>query len=155
VWPRAMRPLLSRVRRLPRRHRLATEINVINLTDVALVLLIIFLVTATSLVLHGGMDIRLPKASTARPEAVQAVNVTINSLGTIKVDGKVVAPEELASELMRRKRPGGPRVVRIRADEKAEYGLVIRALDAARQAGFSNVTLAVERALPGAPEFVP
>lgn len=134
---------------------MATEINVVNLTDVAFVLLIIFLVTATSLVLQGGIGIRLPKAATASPEAVHAINVTIDSVGTVKVNGRVVAPHDLLSELLRLKRPGGPKVVRIRADERAEYGLVIRALDAARQAGFSNVTLAVERALPGSPEFAP
>lgn len=129
--------------------------NVINLTDVALVLLIIFLVAATSLVLPGGIGIRLPKVTTAPSEAVQAVNITIDSLGAIEVNDRTVAPEELASELMRLRHSGGPKVVRIRADERAEYGLVIRALDAARQAGFSNVSLAVERALPGSPEFVP
>ena len=53
---------------MPRRRRdrveLNAEINVVNLIDVMLLLLVIFMITAP--MMQGGVDIALPKAE-ARP----------------------------------------------------------------------------------------
>ena len=49
------------MRRYRPEHKIISEINVTPLTDVALVLLVVFMVT-TPLILQGGINVKLPSA---------------------------------------------------------------------------------------------
>jgi biopolymer transport protein ExbD/biopolymer transport protein TolR len=62
------------------------------------------------------------------------------------VNAKPVQEAELAtkvSELLENK-PGGERIVIIRADEEVEYGAVMSAMDALRTAGIEDIGLITE-----------
>ncbi len=138
-------PLRERRREL----RLISEINVINLTDVALVLLIIFLISATALVTHRALELRLPKAETGHLLTAKTLTISVDSAGIIRIGDEIIAPDQLPSELLRRAKEEKPQVVVIEADKEADYGVVVKVLDAARQAGLTNVALTVEQARPG------
>ncbi len=69
-----------------RRHTLNAEVNIINLVDVVLVLLIIFMIAAP--MMQNGIDINLPKAN-ARPVTLTTSDLEVAVLpgGDVRVDG--------------------------------------------------------------------
>ena len=132
------------------RHRrgrpLNAEVNIINLVDVMLVLLIIFMVTAP--ILQGGIKVDLPKVT------APAVALSEPLVITVERGGQVAIGETRYSEsafeirlgiLARQKHPDG---VIVRGDANAPYGDVLRVLDLVRRAGLDKANLATEPATP-------
>ena len=71
-------------RRRGERVPLNAEINVVNLIDVMLLLMVIFMLTAP--MMQGGVDVSLPKANAEPLEARRGMVVTVTSDGGILVD---------------------------------------------------------------------
>jgi len=123
-----------------------SDINITPLTDVMLVLLIIFMVTATFFVTEPAMKVNLPPAVTSErePEQGSEITVIVNRAGALFVDERQVMPADLVQALMAAaKRVQGERkVVMVRGDKQAAYGAVIWVMDAARLVGLRHVSLA-------------
>ena len=121
---------------------LIADINVVNLIDVMLLLLVIFMITAP--MMQGGVDISLPKAEARPLESKGSLVVTINRAGEISVDEAKMSYDEFRAAFralaQRRAREG----VYLRADQNANYGLVARVLAVMRTAGVSDVGLVTE-----------
>jgi biopolymer transport protein TolR len=123
-----------------------SDINVTPLVDVMLVLLIIMMLVAP--MLEQGVQVKLPKASNASPKP-QSQDQTIIAIGanrSMYVNAKPVQEAELASkvsELLENK-PGGEKIVIIKADEEVEYGAVMAAMDQLRTAGIEDIGLITE-----------
>ncbi len=66
-----------------RARHLNAEVNIINLVDVILVLLIIFMITAP--IMAGGVKVRLPKSVVGPVDASDAVNIGIDNAGRISM----------------------------------------------------------------------
>jgi len=127
-----------------------TGINITPLVDIALVLLIVFLVTAKLTVVRG-MPMDVPQ--TSNHAQVQVVlSITIDAAGRLALDG---APLANAAEL---ERAAAARAARgdvpaaelravIAASSAASHGAVVSAMDALRSAGISKIAFAVERKL--------
>jgi biopolymer transport protein TolR len=107
-----------------------TEINVTPLVDVMLVLLIVFMVTAP--LLATGLRIDLPN--------VQAANTPVKDS---KLIVSITKDEHLENELKANVRVQTEKELYIRADEQAHYGVVARAVAAARSAGVTSLNLLV------------
>src|SRR5947199_4587414 len=118
---------------------LNAEINVVNLIDVMLLLLVIFMITAP--MMQGGVDIALPKAEARPLESKGGLVVTVNRAGEILVgDTKMSFPEFRASfrALAAQQSKQG---VYLRADTNVGYGLVVQVLAVMRTAGVGDVGL--------------
>jgi len=120
-----------------------SEINVTPFVDVMLVLLVIFLVTAPLML--QGMDVNLPETTT------QALRVKDNPLilsvtkqGEFYLARKQVAEEELQAKLEAVFEARGSKEVFLRADKEAPYGVVVRAMAAARKAGSTRLGIVTE-----------
>ena len=118
------------------------EINITPFTDVLLVLLIIFMILA-ALSAPPGFEKELPNKSnpneTQQQNKHDDIEVDVNNKGVIFVDG-TKTDEKGIYEVMQttsRKRPH--KHVSIIADAKAPYGVIIRILDAAKEAGLEDV----------------
>jgi biopolymer transport protein TolR len=119
-----------------------TEINVTPLVDVMLVLLIVFMVTAP--LLTSGLHIDLPE--------VQAANTPIKDaklILSITKDEKILFGEDDVTKNVEDVLLQNPRVQKehelyIRADKDARYGVVARAVAAARAADVTSLNLLVE-----------
>src|SRR5881392_4374348 len=72
------------MRRRRERMHLNAEINVVNLIDVMLLLLVVFMSTAP--MMTGGVDISLPRADARPLESRSGLTVTITRAGEILVD---------------------------------------------------------------------
>ncbi len=129
-----------------------TDINLTPLIDVVFLLLIFFMVT-TTFSREADIKLNLPEADSAtRQELDQgAVTIQINAIGQYAVQGPEGAPpRELLNtrvETLRNVLKGvaGPiknPVIRIRADRLTPHEAVVKAMDAARQLGWHQITLA-------------
>ena len=123
------------------------EINVVPLVDVALVLLIIFMVTAT-FIKSAGMTIQLPSSSAAHasPQIKRELVIGIDAKGVFLWDGTPVDDFTLAGLLEKDAREcGTDSRITIRGDSRAEHGRVVRAMTMAQEAGFSRLVIAVRQ----------
>lgn len=119
-----------------------TEINVTPLVDVMLVLLIVFMVTAP--LLTSGLHIDLPE--------VQAANTPVKDsklIVSITKDEKILFGETDVTANVEQVLLDNPRVQKehelyIRADKDARYGVVARAVAAARAANVTSLNLLVD-----------
>ncbi len=131
------------MRRPTQRHRVMGEINITPLTDVMMVLLVIFMVT-TPLILKAGVDINLPKAHAKSESPAINVIISLTADGKLLLDGEPVGVDRLGTRLQERFREGAPPDVTVSADERVPYGDAVRVLDIARQAGAAKLVLAAE-----------
>lgn len=123
-----------------------SDINITPLTDVLLVLLIIFLCTATS-ANENAFNMNLPLGS-----ATATVNVA-NDVVVVSMDadGKIFLQEEKSPlnnidlELVQRlklyQQKKGTDKVAIRADGNVTYDKVVKVMDASKQAGLGQIVL--------------
>jgi len=118
------------------------EINITPFTDVLLVLLIIFMILA-ALITPPGFQKELPNhsnpASANKDDPKKTIEVDVNDKGVVFVDGQRTAEMDLYNEMARVATRRGHLHVSIVADAKAPYGLIIRILDAAREADLEDV----------------
>src|SRR4051812_11313628 len=87
------------------KYHIQAEINMIPLIDVALVLLIIFMVISPILV-QSQLKISVPKVTQANAAEETALKVEIAATGEMGFQGKKVTRPELRQELVRSLPPG-------------------------------------------------
>ena len=120
------------------------EINLVPFIDVCLVLLLIFMITATMIVAGTGIDIKLPKAATAQTQEKLEVVVCITDKKKIYVGAKEVDIKALYAEVEEKLRENEELVCIISADKTISYDKLIEVLDTVRLAGVENIALAAE-----------
>ena len=127
-----------------RRHRLTlnAEINVVNLIDVMLLLLVIFMITAP--MMQGGVDIALPKAEARPLESKGGLVVTVNRRGEILVGETRMSFREFRAAFRTLAAQQSREGIYLRADANVGYGLVVQVLAVMRAAGVGDVGLVTE-----------
>jgi biopolymer transport protein ExbD len=126
---------------------IVAEINITPLTDIFLVLLIIFMVT-TSVISNQGKEVDLPNSAVASTTPT-GVSVTVTSDGGIEVDGKAVSKEALPEALKAALDKAREKIVILRGDKKVLLGQAVNILDVAQQAGAKGIALATKPPAPG------
>jgi len=117
------------------------EINITPFTDVLLVLLIIFMILA-ALVAPPGFEKELPNKNPNTSTATKNKNdieVDVNNKGVIFVDGTKTDESGIYRIMYDASKKKPNHHVAIVADAKAPYGVIIRILDAANNAGLQDV----------------
>jgi biopolymer transport protein TolR len=125
------------------RAGLIAGINITPLTDVVLVLLVIFMI-ATPLLIRSEIKVNLPRTAAADAAAQKSIILTVDAAGSVFVDGGRVALGQLASALTAALRTRPNSSVIIMGDRDVRYDLVVRVLEIARTAGVNRLSLAVE-----------
>ena len=119
------------------------DINITPLTDVVLVLLIIFIVT-TPLIMQSGIKVRLPKAVTSEMAPEKGVTISIASDGKMFLNDKQVGVDDLIRLLPGAIAESTTKMVVINADADVPHGQVVAVLDAARQSGAERLAISTE-----------
>ena len=119
------------------------EINITPLTDVFLVLLIIFMVT-TSAIQNQGKSIDLPGAEVS-DSTPQGVTVTVTPDGEILVNDEPTSQEALFASLENALKDSREKIVILRGDKKVLLGQAVNILDLAQQAGATGIALATKK----------
>jgi biopolymer transport protein TolR len=120
-----------------------SEINVTPFVDVMLVLLIIFMVTAP--MLQQGIDVDLPETTT-QPLRMrdEPLILTVKKDGSYHLANAEVPLAELQPKLEAIFEGLDEKELYLRADRAAPYGVVVKAMAAARLAGADTVGIVTE-----------
>ena len=120
------------------------EINLTPMLDVVFIMLIFFIVTA-SFVRETGIDVNRPEADGITPQENVAILIAIAENNGIWIDRRLIDPRALRANIERlhAENPGG--TVVIQADEASQNNTLVQVMDAARQAGIQNISIAAER----------
>lgn len=120
------------------------EINITPLTDVMLVLLVIFMVT-TPLIMAESFKVKLPKAVTSDTEKGKGAIVAISAKGLLNVNGKDVGFDGLYNAMKKEFASNNTKNVVIKADGAVQHAVVVKVLDIAKLAGAEKFSIATER----------
>ncbi len=120
-----------------------SEINITPLTDVMLVLLVIFMVT-TPLMMASSFKVKLPKAVTADAEAGKGVIVSVSATGQINIDGRDTPLDGLYDGLKKAMERSTDKIVIVKADGATRNWVVVKILDTAKMAGAVRLSIATE-----------
>ncbi len=119
------------------------EINITPMLDVVFIMLIFFIVTA-SFVKETGIDVNRPDAQTAVPKEKANILIAIGPNGDIWIDRRRIDIRAVRANIERLKAENPQGSVVIQADKKAVTETLIAVMDAARQAGVYNVSIAAQ-----------
>jgi len=121
-------------------NRMLSEINITPLVDVALVLLIVFMITAP--LLQQGMPVNLPEAAAPALKRTKTdVIVSIQGDGKVYLgdDNEVIPEDELEGRLMAIYQAKDQKDLFIKADRNVRYGKVVNVMSVAKKAGVDRI----------------
>ncbi|HSP95777.1 MAG TPA: biopolymer transporter ExbD [Candidatus Dormibacteraeota bacterium] len=120
-----------------------SEINITPLTDIFLVLLIIFMVSSAAMI-DSGAKISLPEvdSTTAQP---REITVTVTSAEEIYVNSQPTSMDQIEDVLrgLIASKPDAPVV--LEGDRQVLFGEAVKILSIAQRAGASQVAIAAQR----------
>ncbi|HEY1849795.1 MAG TPA: biopolymer transporter ExbD [Candidatus Binataceae bacterium] len=119
------------------------EINITPLTDIFLVLLIIFMVTA-SVMVESATHVELPQAQNTSPEN-KGVIVTYTANHELFVNSKDVPERELEPALSEALQRVDAKIVIFQGDRTVLLGDMVKILDIAKAAGADQIAIAARR----------
>ena len=131
------------MRRRRTREADESEVNLTPMLDVVFIMLIFFIVTA-SFAKEAGIDINRPNAATAEVKQKGNILIAISDTGQIWIDKRRVDVRAVRANIERLYAENPQGSVVIQADTDSKNGLLVEVMDAARQAGVLNVSIAAE-----------
>lgn len=119
------------------------EMNLIPLIDIMLVLMIIFLVTAT--VLNPTVPLDLPKTTAqVNDQPPEVIQVSIDKDGQIFWDANPVSLDELKTKFEQEKASGKDPAIHLRADKDGKYDTIAQVLATASGVGLGKIAFVNE-----------
>ncbi|ENV46329.1 hypothetical protein P255_00468 [Acinetobacter brisouii CIP 110357] len=119
------------------------EMNLIPLIDIMLVLMIIFLVTAT--VANPSIPLTLPKTTaqiTTPPP--HAITISINAKGEVAWNDQMISLDDLSQRFHAAGQQAQKPTVQLRADKQSRYDTVAQVMSRASEAGLSDIAFVSE-----------
>jgi biopolymer transport protein ExbD len=128
-----------------RNHKAVAEdeaqIDLTPMLDVVFIMLIFFIVTA-SFIKEAGIEVNRPEASTAEPKENVNILVAISATNEIWMDQRRIDVLAVRANIERLHAENPKGAVVIQADNESNTETVASVLDAAREAGVYDVSLA-------------
>ena len=121
---------------------IVSEINITPLTDIFLVLLIIFMITSSAMIESGGR-VNLPKAVATRSET-RGTTVTLTPKNEIFVNRKKVTEASLEKTLQEALSISPDKTVILRGDKDVLLGDTVKVMSIIKRAGASEIAIAAE-----------
>lgn len=129
--------------KLHERKRPIVELNMIPLIDIALILVIIFMVL-TPILVQSQLTVKLPTAKSGAPASPDTtVNVQLSKGGAVTIDGTPVRWEKLERELTLRLPGAARKTLLVQADRSVPVERVVAVLDVAKQLGVGKLGIGV------------
>ena len=130
------------------RGHIVAEINVTPLTDVFLVLLIIFMVTSSVMVesevaSRTGVKVALPRAQAAGPVTKKRTDpiLTVTKANELYLFNKKVEVANLESEIRKSLQDAGSETLLLRGDKSVMLGAAVDVMSIAKKAGAKNIAI--------------
>jgi biopolymer transport protein ExbD len=119
------------------------QIDLTPMLDVVFIMLIFFIVTA-SFIKEAGIEVNRPEASTAEPKENVNILVAISATNEIWMDKRRIDVRAVRANIERLHAENPKGAVVIQADNESNTETVAGVLDAAREAGVYDVSLATD-----------
>ena len=120
----------------------APSIIIVSLIDILAILLIFFIVTTTFKKSQPQLQINLPdskSAESAPAENKEPLVLQVKGENAISLDDKPVPLDALAATLKSAREQFPDRPLALQADKEAPFGVVVKVLDALKEAGVKNI----------------
>lgn len=119
------------------------EMNLIPLIDIMLVLMIIFLVTAT--VANPSVPLSLPKTTAEiQPPPPKEITISINANGDVSWGQETITLDELNQRFQEAGQQAQKPIVMLKADKASRYDTVAQVMSRASGAGLSDIAFVSE-----------
>ena len=125
-----------------------TGINVVPLVDIVLVLLIVFMMTA-SFIVAPAVKIELPQVSKADEPPPRNMHFVVDSGGAIYLDDQPITSEAALARVQKEVAANPDVQVLVSADKMVPYGEVVELLDLVRTGGVKKFAISVETLAKG------
>ena len=119
------------------------QIDLTPMLDVVFIMLIFFIVTA-SFIKEAGIEVTRPEASTSEPKDNVNILVAISPTNEIWMDQRRIDVRAVRANIERLHAENPKGAVVIQADNESNTETVAAVLDAAREAGVYDVSLATD-----------
>ena len=118
------------------------EINLTPMLDVVFIMLIFFIVTA-SFIKEAGLDVNRPDAPVTETKPEDAnILIAISQNDEIMIDNRVIDPRAVRANIERLHAENPQGSVVIQASKRSTNKMLVAVMDAARQAGVYNISMA-------------
>jgi biopolymer transport protein ExbD len=125
---------------------LLASINIIPFVDIVLVLLVIFMLTAATIV-KAQIKVELPKAASGGGKVETTLTFVYTKAGDLLLNGDKLPSLAAAAQIVKSEAAKNPKVQAvISADKGVEYGHVVEIIDLVKQNGVGTFALDIERA---------
>ncbi len=121
--------------------QIVSDINMTPLIDIMLVLLIIFMVSASSAI-ESGLDVSLPEMNAVSDKAAEVLVVSLSKTGVIAIKGEEVSIEDLSKKISEQLVSLKTDSVILEGDASSQLDKVMLVMDTARSAGAKNFSIA-------------
>lgn len=124
------------------RKRRAPNVIIVSLIDILVILLIFFIVTTSFKKGLPQLKIALPESKSAATEVAaksEPLVIEVKDADTLQLGGKPVALDGLAAALRAARESEPDRGVALQADESVPFRVIVRVIDALREAGIRNL----------------
>jgi len=125
-----------------------SELNVTPLLDLAFVLLIIFMITASFLAESADLIIPTSKASRDAVDPSKIFTLSVNEGGAVELNGTKISPGNLAAGILTLKSENPGLAVLVRAHKTLPVQEIVSVMDILKETGITQVGLATK---PGTP----
>ncbi|MEJ2058897.1 MAG: biopolymer transporter ExbD [Gammaproteobacteria bacterium] len=116
------------------------RVEIIPMIDIMLFLLVVFMMVTFRMIPASGIGSQLPSSETAKIMPRPSVVVSLLADGSVRVHGQVMTPPELAQWL--KGRDPAKTTVTIAGAKNATVQMMLRVLDACREAGMTHIGIA-------------
>ena len=121
----------------------SAEVDLTPMLDVVFIMLIFFIVTA-SFVKEAGVDVARPPAQTAENKDKGNILIAITESGQIWIDRRSVDASSLQAHIERLHGENPQGSIVVQADKNSQNSLLVQVMDAARDAGVSQIAISAE-----------
>lgn len=132
--------------KLRRRPNKKARIEIIPMIDVIFFLLVFFMVSSLAMTKINSIHVALPKTASTSESLRQKVILSVKRNGDLYVNQLQVTLEDIGASLAEAMKDNPQDTLLVNADEGANYGRVIQAMNKAREIGVRKFALATESA---------
>ena len=120
------------------------ELDITPMIDVTFLLLIFFMVTRV-FITSKGLNVDMPKDSTAESKPGKDINLIIEEDGLMELNGEAIAIDDLPEELKRLKEQLETENMILQAHPTTVHNTIARVVDIARSQGLEGIAFAREQ----------
>ncbi len=121
-----------------------STLDLTPIVDVVFNLLIFFALSLNFAATSGGINVKLPSASSAEPVKSEQVTINLTQAGLVYYNDKEINMDDLSAKLQEIEDKES--IVIIRADNSVPHGQVVEVMDIVKSEGFSKLAIAVDQA---------